>query len=123
MMEVATHIEYWALLIDLAQQIGRVLRLRKASKKDDGTQNQVKKEPKPVLSEEEAKLWREWPNMSKATTSAALAHVFACEVMQPLLGEDHVDAGVFYLLITYFHLSTALHEEVFSERTLFDLVK
>lgn len=82
--------------------IGRVLRLRKASKKDDGTQNQVKKEPKPVLSEEEAKLWREWPNMSKATTSAALAHVFACEVMQPLLGEDHVDAGLLVFLTTGF---------------------
>jgi len=78
-------------------QIGRVLRIRKAPRNDNQvieTQNQVKKDAKPVLSEDESKLWREWPSMAMATTSAALAHVYAYEIMQPLLGKDHVDAGV-----------------------------
>jgi inositol-pentakisphosphate 2-kinase len=57
------------------------------------------------LSEDERQLWREWPNMSMATTSAALVHLFASEVIQPLLGKDHVDAGVniYLLTIHYFH--------------------
>lgn len=54
----------------------------------------MKKDAKPVLSEDEAKLWREWPSMAMATTSAALAHVYARELMQPLLGKEYVDAGV-----------------------------
>lgn len=78
-------------------KIGRVLRIRKAPRNDNlviETQNQVKKDAKPVLSEDESKLWREWPSMATATTSAALAHVYAYEIIQPLLGKNCVDAGV-----------------------------
>lgn len=87
--------------------VGRVLRIRKASRNpsgliDNGTQNQVKKDAKPVLTEHEIKLWREWPSMCEATTSAALAHAYACEIMQPLLGKDHIDAGMLVFLTTGF---------------------
>lgn len=84
--------------------VGRVLRIRKAPKNNNQieTQNQVKKDAKPVLSEDEAKLWREWPSMAMATTSASLAHVYARELMQPLLGKEHVDAGLLVFLTTGF---------------------
>jgi inositol-pentakisphosphate 2-kinase len=85
----------WLVEPNWLWQVGRVLRIRKAPKNDKQvieTQNQVKKDAKPVLSEDERKLWREWPSMGMATTSAALAHVYAYEIMQPLLGKDHVYA-------------------------------
>ncbi|KAG0585621.1 hypothetical protein KC19_2G026000 [Ceratodon purpureus] len=82
--------------------IGRVLRIRKASEHDSGMHIRSRKDSKPILSEDERKLWRECPNMSMATTSAALEHLYASEIMQPLLGKENVDAGLLVFLNTGF---------------------
>jgi inositol-pentakisphosphate 2-kinase len=82
------------------QQIGRVLRIRKVStkvSKHDSNQTCSNQEARSILSEDEKVLWREWPSLAEATTSAAMAHLYAREIVQPLLGREHVDAGVNFL--------------------------
>jgi inositol-pentakisphosphate 2-kinase len=64
---------------------------------------------KPILSEDEQKLWREWPAMADATTPAAMAHIYASSIIQPLLGQEHVDAGVLVYLTPEF-LETVNHD-------------
>ncbi|KAG0613140.1 hypothetical protein M758_6G079400 [Ceratodon purpureus] len=92
-------------------KIGRVLRIRKVPKNNKNHNlDQVKKDSKPVLSVDERKLWREWPSMAMATTPAALSHVYAADIMQPLLGESCVDAGLPVFLTTGF--LEAVNEDV-----------
>lgn len=95
--------------------LGRVLRIRKAPRnnKNDNL-DQVKKDSKPVLSVDERKLWREWPSMAMATTPAALAHVYAADIIQPLLGKDFVDAGILVFLTTEF--LEAVNEDVVAKQ-------
>jgi hypothetical protein len=85
------------------QQIGRVLRIRKVSSHDSKPKpsTAAEKAQKPILSEDEQKLWREWPAMADATTPAAMAHIYASSIIQPLLGQEHVDAGVYWHSFTF----------------------
>ncbi|CAM6060800.1 unnamed protein product [Sphagnum tenellum] len=91
--------------------IGRVLRIRKVSIHDSKPKPSTAAEmaQKPILSEDEQKLWREWPAMADATTPAAMAHIYASSIIQPLLGQEHVDAGVLVYLTPEF-LETVNHD-------------
>jgi inositol-pentakisphosphate 2-kinase len=91
--------------------IGRVLRIRKVSSHDSKPKpsTAAEKAQKPILSEDEQKLWREWPAMADATTPAAMAHIYASSIIQPLLGQEHVDAGVLVYLTPEF-LETVNHD-------------
>ncbi|CAK9882519.1 unnamed protein product [Sphagnum jensenii] len=91
--------------------IGRVLRIRKVSSHDSKPKPSTAAEmaQKPILSEDEQKLWREWPAMADATTPAAMAHIYASSIIQPLLGQEHVDAGVLVYLTPEF-LETVNHD-------------
>lgn len=105
----------------VARQIGRILRIRKFSTKSkvprhDNLQNDTTKDTHhPILSDDEQKLWSEWPAMAEATTPAAMAHIYACEIIQPLLGRDHVDAGVPSFAIFLSHLVMLHNEKVMVE--------
>ncbi|CAM6091124.1 unnamed protein product [Calypogeia fissa] len=70
---------------------GKVLRLRKCLNNDKSVGSAIKSAL--VLSREEQKVWAEWPDLVSATTIAELNHAYARDVLRPLLGEEHVDAG------------------------------
>ncbi|MCO5584630.1 hypothetical protein L7F22_038561 [Adiantum nelumboides] len=72
--------------------VGKVLRLRKIPL--DGQHAQEKDTWKPILAEDEQKLWASWPSVSRATTLESLIQAYARDVMSPLLNSEYIDPGI-----------------------------
>ncbi|KAI5079614.1 hypothetical protein GOP47_0005093 [Adiantum capillus-veneris] len=73
--------------------VGKVLRLKKIPL--DGQHVQKSNNSwKPILGEEEQKLWESWPSVARATSLESLIQAYARDVMSPLLGPEYVDPGI-----------------------------
>ncbi|KAK1407974.1 hypothetical protein QVD17_39602 [Tagetes erecta] len=89
--------------------IGKVLRVRKLRT------NEVEYEKAPpALSEHERLIWKEVGELLSASTKDIANHMYARLVLSPLLGSQHVDAGVRVLVTKEFLES--LHNGVLLER-------
>nr|XP_043607382.1 inositol-pentakisphosphate 2-kinase-like [Erigeron canadensis]XP_043607383.1 inositol-pentakisphosphate 2-kinase-like [Erigeron canadensis]XP_043607384.1 inositol-pentakisphosphate 2-kinase-like [Erigeron canadensis]XP_043607385.1 inositol-pentakisphosphate 2-kinase-like [Erigeron canadensis] len=69
--------------------VGKVLRVQKV--KRNGTNCE---ELSSVLSEHECLLWKEDCDLLAAPTREIAEHLYVQDIMSPLLGSDHVDAGI-----------------------------
>eukprot|EP00271_Cylindrocystis_brebissonii_P001353 TRINITY_DN11626_c0_g1_i1.p1 TRINITY_DN11626_c0_g1~~TRINITY_DN11626_c0_g1_i1.p1 ORF type:complete len:710 (+),score=106.98 TRINITY_DN11626_c0_g1_i1:42-2171(+) len=95
--------------------VGKVLRLRKVTKKEDSQHLLDGKQPAieqqhgndsaaaesptpPVLSEDERVIWRPWPSVAAASSRASVTVGFTRDVVAPLLGEAFVDPGILVAL-------------------------
>ncbi|MQL86117.1 hypothetical protein Taro_018640 [Colocasia esculenta] len=76
--------------------VGKVLRVRKASK-TDGVAAQAA-EGAPVLSAQEQLLWKDVDGLAGCTSEEVAGQLFALHVMSPLLGPQHVDPGAHVLV-------------------------
>lgn len=54
----------------------------------------------PSLSDHERRLWSDVKEIATADSREVASRMFAVHVMRPLLGDDHVDAGV---CVSVFH--------------------
>eukprot|EP00250_Pteridium_aquilinum_P011068 c19817_g1_i1 orf=550-1965(-) len=76
--------------------VGKVLRLKKiALDAKHLKSSKVVCEPgQLVLTEEEQKVWADWPSVATAMSLETLIKAYTRDVMSPLLGSEHVDPGV-----------------------------
>ncbi|KAH7276541.1 hypothetical protein KP509_39G011200 [Ceratopteris richardii] len=101
--------------------VGKVLRIRKKSvDKQLVDKSKVICQPgKPILSEDEQKLWQNWPSVAEARSFESLLQAYARDVMGPLLGPELVDPGIIVYMSTEFLEKIACiveHERPLSRR-------
>lgn len=80
----------------IEEKVGKVLRIKKIPLEVEHEKKgkAISKPGEPVLTEEEQKLWAEWPAVAGARSPECLLQAYARDVMSPLLGSDVVDPGI-----------------------------
>ena len=72
-------------------QIGKVMRIRKASRNDSLTE--ISTSPS-ALTAQERYLWKDVDELISSSDNEIASQLFVLHVMKPLLGSKFVDAGV-----------------------------
>lgn len=90
-------------------KIGKVLRVQKSPRAEPQSATN-----KPVLSMLECLLWKDTPGLVASVSREVSGQLFALYVMSPLLGSEHVDAGIHVLVSKDFLES--IEKNVLSQR-------